>query len=224
MYLRHTRQLDFNGLHAFLAGQAAWSPEAIQTIGFLDHVMREWPSQQYTQIKKSFFQRGEQRFDLGGGVEAFKGVFASLRPVLDDKFKKSLSVNVDVANGTFWRAQDLIRAMTQVFNCSAPQLVQRFREAKPDWKNSRIKRDLRVFRRVGVSTTHTKEPTHWTIDDVENMDANEAKFPDPDDRSKSISVAKYFKTKYNMNLQPGMFAQFSMIERADIFQDFLSSG
>jgi len=33
------------------------------------------PAQQYTQIKKSFFQRGETRFDLSGGVEAFKGVF-----------------------------------------------------------------------------------------------------------------------------------------------------
>ncbi|KAI4941431.1 hypothetical protein J4E86_010464 [Alternaria arbusti] len=42
---------------------------------FFQIVMREWPSQQYTQIKKSFFQRGETRFDLGGGVEAFKGVF-----------------------------------------------------------------------------------------------------------------------------------------------------
>lgn len=84
--------------------------------------MRESPSQKYTQIKKSFFQRGEQRFDLGGGVEAFKGVFASLRPVLDDKFNKSLSVNVDVANGTFWRSQDLTRAIAQAFNCSPPQV------------------------------------------------------------------------------------------------------
>lgn len=78
--------------------------------------MREWPSRQYTQIKKSFFQRGEQRFDLGGGVEAFKGVFASLRPVLDDKFNKSLSVNVDVANGTFWRSQELTRVSATRLN------------------------------------------------------------------------------------------------------------
>lgn len=109
VHLRWTRQVDFNGLQAFLNGQASWSPECIDTINFLDHLMREWPSRQYTQIKKSFFQRGEQRFDLGGGVEAFKGVFASLRPVLDDRFNKSLSVNVDVANGTFWRSQELLR-------------------------------------------------------------------------------------------------------------------
>jgi len=109
IHLRWTRQVNFSSLQAFLNGQASWSAECIDTINFLDHVLREYPSQQYTQIKKSFFQRGEQRFDLGGGVEAFKGVFASLRPVLDDKFNKSLAVNVDVANGTFWRSQELTR-------------------------------------------------------------------------------------------------------------------
>lgn len=86
--LRWTRQVDFNHLQAFLNGQASWSTDCIDIINFFDHVMREWPSQQYTQIKKSFFERGEERFELGGGVEAFKGVFASLRPVLDEKFNK----------------------------------------------------------------------------------------------------------------------------------------
>lgn len=160
--------------------------------------MREWPSQQYTQIKKSFFQRGQQRFDLGGGVEAFKGVFSSLRPVLDDKFNKSLSVNVDVANGTFWRSQELLRAVCQVLECSPPQLVQRFKEARGNWKNSFLKKDLKRLRRVGVSSTHGERPTQWTIEDFENKDAFEATFPDPDDRSKKISVAQYFKSKYNI--------------------------
>lgn len=128
IYLRWTRQVSFSGLQAFLNGQASWSTECIDTINFLDHVMRQWPSQQYTQIKKSFFQRGEQRFDLGGGVEAFKGVFASLRPVLDDKFQKSLSVNVDVANGTFWRSQELTRVRSEpCSNCHHDILLTRSR-------------------------------------------------------------------------------------------------
>ncbi|KAF1843981.1 eukaryotic translation initiation factor 2C 2 [Cucurbitaria berberidis CBS 394.84] len=212
IHIRWTRQVDFNHMQAFLNGQASWSTECIDTINFLDHVMREWPSQQYTQIKKSFFQRGEQRFDLGGGIEAFKGVFASLRPVLDDRFQKSLSVNVDVANGTFWRAQELTRAIGQVFNCTPPQFSQRFKEAKRDWKNSILKKDLRRFKRVGVSTTHTKTPTQWTIDEFVNMDANEATFPDPDDRQpdvdprrlRQISVSSYFRQKYNINCMPGV--------------------
>ena len=204
LHLRWTRQVDFIHLQAFLNGQSSWTPDCIDTINFLDHVMREWPSQQYTQIKKSFFQRGEQRFDLGGGVEAFKGVFASLRPVLDDKFNKGLSVNVDVANGTFWRAQEVTRAISQAFNCSPPQFISSFKNAQRDWKNSVLKKDLRRFKRVGVSTMHTNPPTQWTIDEFVNMDATQAKFPDPDDRSKQISVAQYFKKKYNKDIMPGL--------------------
>ncbi|KAF1946406.1 Piwi-domain-containing protein [Clathrospora elynae] len=198
IFLRHTRKVDFNHLTSFLEGKVSWTPDCIDTINFLDHVMREGPSQQYTQIKKSFFQRGEQRFDLGGGVEAFKGVFASLRPVLDDKFNKSLSVNVDVANGTFWRAQELTRALGQAFGCGPPQFSALYKNAIRDWKNSVLRKDLRRFKRVGVSSTHTPEPTQWTIDEFVNMDATQATFPDPDNRSKTISVAKYFKTKYNI--------------------------
>jgi eukaryotic translation initiation factor 2C len=204
VHLRWTRKVDFIHMEAFLNGQAPWSTDCIDTINFLDHVLREWPSQQYTQIKKSFFQRGEQRFDLGGGVEAFKGVFASLRPVLDDKFKKSLSVNVDVANGTFWRAQELTRAVGQVFNCNPPQYAQLYKASLRDWKTSNLKKDLRKFKRVGVSTTHTKEPTQWTIDEFVNLDVNQATFPDPDDRTKKISVATYFKKKYNVTCMPGV--------------------
>ncbi|KAH9862201.1 hypothetical protein IAQ61_010404 [Plenodomus lingam] len=191
IHLRRTRQVDFHHLTAFLNGQAAWSNECIDTINFLDHVMRESPSQKYTQIKKSFFQRGEQRFDLGGGVEAFKGVFASLRPVLDDKFNKSLSVNVDVANGTFWRSQDLTRAIAQAFNCSPPQ-------------SSVLKKDLRRFSKVGVSATHVNPPTQWTIDEFVNMDATRATFTDPDDRSKKITVADYFLKKYKIRVISGV--------------------
>ncbi|KAA8613409.1 eukaryotic translation initiation factor 2C 2 [Pyrenophora tritici-repentis] len=199
IYIRRTRQVDFASMTAFLNGQIGWDNTCIDTINFLDHVLREWPSQQYTQIKKSFFQRGEQRFDLGGGVEAFKGVFASFRPVLDDKFKKNLSINVDVANGTFWRAQELTRAIAQVFNCTPPQFSAMFKAALKDWNKSLLKRDLRKFKKVGVSTLHTKEPTQWTIDEFVPLDATQATFPDPDNREKKISVARYFKKKYNVD-------------------------
>ncbi|KAF2641273.1 Piwi-domain-containing protein [Massarina eburnea CBS 473.64] len=203
IFIRWTRKVDFNHLTAFLNGQASWSADCIDTINFLDHVMREGPSQKYTQIKKSFFQRGENRFDLGGGVEAFKGVFSSLRPVLNDRFEKSLSVNVDVANGTFWRAQELTRAIGQVFNCGPPQFQQRFREAKKDWRNSQLKKDLKRFKRVGITAFHDKKAeTQWTIDEFVNMDANEATFVDPD--GVKISVAAYFKKRYSLNCTPGM--------------------
>ncbi|KAF2018363.1 eukaryotic translation initiation factor 2C 2, partial [Aaosphaeria arxii CBS 175.79] len=213
IFLRHTRKIDYTVIDAFLSGHINWTPECIDTINFFDHVLREQPSRNYTQIKKSFFQRGEKRADLGGGIEAFKGVFSSLRPTLINQGTKGLSLNVDVANGTFWRAQELGRSLMQAFDCTYPQLQQRFKEARSkDWRQSYFRRDLTRYRRVGVTAYHKKgEETQWTIDEICGMDPTEAKFPDPDDKSdvepkkkRQISVQQYFKDKYKINLAPGL--------------------
>ncbi|KAF2121980.1 Piwi domain-containing protein [Lophiotrema nucula] len=203
IFIKWTREVPFTSLQAFLDGHISWDNNCIDMVNFLDHVMRETPSQHYTQIKKSFFQRGEQRFDLGGGIEAFKGVFSSLRPVLNDKLQKNLAVNVDVANGTFWRAQELPRAILQVFNCQMAGFQQMFVNSKRDWRASTLKKDLARFKRVGVTDTHNpKAPTQWTIDEFVGLDAEDAKFPDPDHEGQNISVRQYFKTKYNFNCTP----------------------
>jgi eukaryotic translation initiation factor 2C len=99
-----------------------------------------------------------------------------------------------------------------MFNVGPPQFAQRFKEAKRDWKKSAMRKDLGALKKVGVTATHTKPPTQWTIDEIVNMDATEAKFPDPDDRRpgitdkerKQISVAAYFKSKYGINCMPGI--------------------
>ncbi|PVH96601.1 Piwi-domain-containing protein [Periconia macrospinosa] len=203
LFLRRTRKVNFAMLDAFLQQTSDWSPECIDTINFLDHLIREGPSQRLTQIKKSFFQRGETRFDLGGGVEAFKGVFSSLRPVLNDDYKKSLAVNVDVANGTFWRAQELGRSVIQAFNCTQAQFAGRFQDARKDWNKSQFKKDLRRYRHVGVTSTHG-QLQQWTIDEFVNMTPDEAKFPDPDDAEKQISLMTYFRKKYGKSLSPAL--------------------
>ena len=41
--------------------------------------MRQGPSRRLTSIKQSFFSRGKDRWPLGGGVEAFKGVYQTIR-------------------------------------------------------------------------------------------------------------------------------------------------
>lgn len=47
---------------------------------FLDHLLREVPSKRLIAVKRSFFARGnERRILLGGGVEAMKGVYQSIR-------------------------------------------------------------------------------------------------------------------------------------------------
>jgi len=45
----------------------------------MDHLLRQWPSMHYTVQKRNFFSRGQQRTPLDTVVEAFKGVYASMR-------------------------------------------------------------------------------------------------------------------------------------------------
>jgi eukaryotic translation initiation factor 2C len=43
-----------------------------------------------------------------------------------------------------------------------------------------------------------------TIEEFVDKDASQATFPDPDDRSKKISVAQYFKKKYGVTVMAGV--------------------
>lgn len=49
---------------------------------FLDHVLREYPSQKFLAIKRSFFDENGDNQDLGNGVLAFKGVYQAIRPAI----------------------------------------------------------------------------------------------------------------------------------------------
>lgn len=46
---------------------------------FLDHLMRQNPSKMFTVVKRSYFMKGRIQHPLGGGIEAFKGVYQSIR-------------------------------------------------------------------------------------------------------------------------------------------------
>lgn len=206
IHIKWTRQVDFSGLQAFLDQKAVWSTECIDTINFLDHVLRERPSQMYTQIKKSFFQRGQERFQLGGGIEAFKGVFSSLRPVFDHATRKAgIAINVDVANGTFWKPQMLGPAICDAFNIPPERFIAIIAAARGEWRTSQVRRDLGRFSKLHVTATHNPgNLTQWTIDKIVPDDAYTCTFPDPDNAMRKITVAAYFKSKYNIQLRRGL--------------------
>lgn len=80
---------------------------------FLDHLIRQWPSESHTVQKRSFFARGPQRSPLDNVIEAMKGVYSSIRlcnSISEGPALRGLAINVDVANGTFWSSQDVMQA------------------------------------------------------------------------------------------------------------------
>lgn len=84
-------------VEAFVKGQYRIDNDVLVGINFLDHLMRETPSKQFIAIKRSFFQQAGAR-ELERGVEAWKGIFQSVRATQGGR----LTINVDVATAVFW--------------------------------------------------------------------------------------------------------------------------
>jgi eukaryotic translation initiation factor 2C len=189
-------------------GKVPMNDPCIEAITFLDHLMREGPSQRYTALKRSFFPHGQQRVPLGGGIEALKGVFASMRMVNLDGTGR-LAVNLDVANGTFWVAQKLLDAVWQ--SCkfrNVAELQHAFDRARGNWDASPLKRDLKRFRHVTVYSTHRGTKDVFKIDKFIPRDATEHKFEiEVRDQQGAVTskrwvtVAEYFLRKYNVRVE-----------------------
>lgn len=178
---------------------------------FLDHLLRECPSQKYTVQKRSFFHRGQTRSNLGGGIEAMKGVYSSVRPVSSGLRPPSapgrLSINVDVANTTFWAAQPLhVAAKDLVGVQDLSHLVQVLRPTNREDPESREFKLLRRLKRVTVQCQHRdpKNLDKYTIDKFIMKNAQQQKMPfkDPNTgQEQQLSVFDYFRRKYSIVLQ-----------------------
>ena len=183
----------------------------IVPLAFLDHLLREAPSQEYTVQKRNFFQRGKTRSLLGGGIEAMKGVYASVRPVSAGRTPGRppgrLSINVDVANTTFWASQALSLAAKDLINSQdIPQLIDKLQPVRGD--ESREFKLLRRLKRVQVECRHrpgtTDNPDTYIIDKFIQRNAHEQTMPMKNPNTgvqTQVTVANYFRQKYSRNLQ-----------------------
>ncbi|EON65194.1 hypothetical protein W97_04431 [Coniosporium apollinis CBS 100218] len=211
--IRFTNAVRFDSLQGYLAGRAPFDNPCLEAISFLDHLMRQTPSQTYTQIKKSFFARGNQRTLLGNGVEAFKGVFSSIRVVLGAEGKPGLSVNVDVANGTFYTESKLHDAVVNFCNKRdladfAAEFARQRRENR--WRGGPLQTSLKRLLKVGVRVEYRNQkggPQDFIISRFVDKTPSEAKFKieERDENgdvtsSRETNVLEYYRNKYEVIL------------------------
>ena len=111
LWIKPTKILNLNSLAAYVSGQTSFSTEVFEGINFLDHLLREGPSQNpgLVSLRRSFFSRQAEKMDLGSNVEVFRGVYQSLRLAQGGK----MVVNVDVANTTFWKPTAVLVALRE---------------------------------------------------------------------------------------------------------------
>ncbi|KAI9728343.1 MAG: hypothetical protein M1828_003743 [Chrysothrix sp. TS-e1954] len=203
--IRNPKKLNFNVLEAWLAKTADFDDTCLESLNFLDHLMRELPSQQYTQIKRMFFKRGDRRTLLEGGIEAFKGVYATVRPTNRGlNAAAGLSVNVDVANGTFWSAinvLDTVRLLLNARDVNDAYQKCRIINGKPQRQADPLKR----LRKLRINTRHRENHRDiYTIAAISNETSRTQKMPyrnSPDGPEQMITVEQYFFMKYGKRLQ-----------------------
>lgn len=176
----------------------------------MDHLLRMWPSSVYTKIKRNFFSKPQKRVNLGDGVEAYHGVYQSIRPV-HSLTGAQLSVNVDVANGTFWTTTLLHYTAREVARCRDLNELSTKLQPQIDSHGGRAESPafklLRMFRKIRVTVTHRGQaegpPPEYVIEKFINMSAMEYKQPirNPETgQQEEMTIHQYFLKKYNMPL------------------------
>ncbi|KAK1779618.1 LOW QUALITY PROTEIN: Piwi domain-containing protein [Copromyces sp. CBS 386.78] len=113
--IRPTGKVRLMSLKAYLEKKAPWDNHVLECMSFLDHLLRQGPSERMTTIKRSFFHPSMPSYDLDLVLSAYKGVYASFR--LSQNIKPiGLGVNVDVSNQAFWKANTADKLMKYVIN------------------------------------------------------------------------------------------------------------
>jgi eukaryotic translation initiation factor 2C len=196
--VRYTTTVAFDKLDAYLRGSVTFDRSLLAAINFLDHLLREWPSSQYTAIKRNFFQHGEKRSDLGGGIEAFKGVYQTMRIVHGGgtQVPARLSVILDVANGTFWSQGRLLDTAVVICNARDANDLSNKLRANPRQGEMFLKK----LRKLHVVARHREGTTdNIVIDRFIFKSAKELKFETPE--GKQVSLYDYYAQKYNYKLR-----------------------
>ncbi|TAQ85545.1 hypothetical protein B7494_g6138 [Chlorociboria aeruginascens] len=234
--VKHSKTIRMAVIQGYLSKQMAFDDSVLEAINFLDHLMRQWPSELYTVQKRNFFSRGTQtqRVPLDKVIEAMKGVYSSVR-LCDPKPSAGgsgtgLAINVDVANGTFWTSQDVHQAARNFCNARNRGLdwgIFRDQLKPMQGNNNRAKKSemfkhmekmvkLKFTVKYGPKNDDKKIYTikRFHFDDhagPQGVHAKNYTFTPKTGPSanRAISIFDYFLQKYNVRLQ---FWDFPLIE------------
>ncbi|KAH7333964.1 Piwi domain-containing protein [Rhizoctonia solani] len=151
-------------------------------------LLAKYPSQHGVMVgrNKWFFPSLHQAHDLGGGLEAYRGYYSSVRPSF-----QQLMVNVNVATTAFYKPGPLTAIFLQFGPAGQNQLKT-------------------FIYNLRIEMRHTGRPMRKTIKGVKfNTSARAYKFKCDEFKGEDITVEVYFKRKYNMTLQ---YPQFPLVD------------
>ncbi|KAF1808916.1 Piwi-domain-containing protein [Eremomyces bilateralis CBS 781.70] len=206
------KKVDFTNLHAWLGKQADWDIKVLESLTFLDHLMREGPSRRMISAKRNFFPpywrpASESkvpltgRISLGKGVEAVKGVYASIRPVLTADLRAHLAVNVDVANTCFFEASEVIPLLGSMLGAkNVDWLIDDFVRNREKWPESRFYKATKRLNKLTITTDMRSNCTRRYIVKRFIASTPDLKTFELKDGT-SMTVKQYYRKAYNAHVR-----------------------
>ncbi|GLB39886.1 putative argonaute family protein [Lyophyllum shimeji] len=179
--IEFARNIDTSSLVSYLTGQPQYRGyDILPVISALNvilaaHANRSGGNGVMVGRNRFFFPSGSAPANLGGGLEAWKGFYSSVRPS-----HNQLMVNVNVCTTAFYTPGNLAKAMIEFSNASFGARLNAF------------------VKGVRIRTTHLGY--RKTVKTLSRFNAQTYSF-ECAEFGGSVTVETYFKRKYNMTLK-----------------------
>ncbi|KAL8992515.1 MAG: hypothetical protein Q9169_007046 [Polycauliona sp. 2 TL-2023] len=210
-------RVRFGSIDDYMNGNRSCDDNVIDAINLLDHVVRQTPSENYTIVKQSYFERGAEGIKLGKGVEALPGVYQSIRMVEGPERREGtkrdllMATNVDVSYAPFWQEGNFIEVIAKLTaDESDTKDPAKFAAFLSDigsmvWKDGNLfNRKFDLMRRLKDSIftveyegmSDQSRQRKWKVDAISSQSAKEFMFQHGEDATGPLtSVYGYFFNK-----------------------------
>ncbi|KAK7415854.1 Protein argonaute [Neonectria magnoliae] len=229
--IRKTTEIKVSALQGYLEHKMSFNNTVTEALNFLDHLVRQWPSQHLLAIKRNFYKQSEVGIPLGDAiVEVHKGTYASVR--MSHNFARGgvgLGYNIDVANTCFWIGNQSVEKMMCNFLATCDRRWQgttplnAFNHLKPvEGRGGRLEssdafKQLRKLRRLKFKVRHANRRNDDSTFTIVDFVFNESYGPEGGSAKNvkfeldgvQTSIQEYYRKKYNVTLR---FANLPLID------------
>ncbi|KAI1421193.1 Piwi domain-containing protein [Xylaria sp. FL1777] len=115
--VKQSAAINLAYLQRYIEGGIGWDNHVLECLNFLDHCMRQAPSERMIPIRRNFYPKNSRSQALNAVVEAYKGYYSAIR--LGQA--KTLMINVDTANTAFWQTRTVAEIALRMFNAHKEQ-------------------------------------------------------------------------------------------------------
>lgn len=78
--IRKAKTINLQVLQNWLQKKGSFDERVLEALNFMDHLLREWPSSQYTPVKRAFYDAKEQPHTFDSTLDLYKGFYQAIRP------------------------------------------------------------------------------------------------------------------------------------------------